>query len=55
MKLHADMKKNHRKVIEDHDKYVDLYTQAREEKYSIERKMRNLKVLVYKNYKIRLK
>ena len=55
MKLHADMKKNHRKVIEDHDKYVDLYTQAREERYSIERKMRYLKVLVYKNYKIRLK
>ena len=55
MKLHADMKKSHRKVTEDHDKYVELYTQAREERYSIERKMRNLKVLVYKNYKIRLK
>ena len=55
MKLHADMKKSHRKVTEDHDKYVELYTQAREERYSIERKMRNLKVLVYKNYKMRLK
>ena len=55
MKLHADMKKNYRKVAEDHDKYVELYTKAREEQHSIERKMRNLKVLVYKNYKIRLK
>ncbi len=55
MKLHADMKKSHRKVTEDHDKYVELYTQAREERFSIERKMRNLKVLVYKNYKMRLK
>ncbi len=55
MKLHADMKKNHRKVTEDHDKYVELYTKAREERHSIERKMRNLKVLVYKNYKIRLR
>lgn len=54
MKLHADMKKNHRKVNEDHDKYVELYTKAREERHSIERKMMNLKVLVYKNYKIRL-
>lgn len=54
MKLHADMKKKYRKVSEDHDRYVDLYTKAREEQHSIERKMRNLKVLVYKNYKIRL-
>lgn len=54
MKLHADMKKNHRRVTEDHDKYVELYTKAREERHSIERKMMNLKVLVYKNYKIRL-
>jgi hypothetical protein len=55
MKLHADMKKNYRQITEDHDKYVDLYTKAREERHSIERKMRNLKVLVYKNYQIRLK
>ena len=55
MKLHADMKKNYRQVSEDHDKYVELYTKAREERHSIERKMRNLKVLVYKNYKIRLR
>lgn len=54
MKLHADMKKNHRQVNEDHDKYVDLYTRAREERYNIERKMMNLKVLIYKSYKIRL-
>jgi len=54
MKLHAEMKKNHRQVNKDHDKYVELYTKAREERYSIERKMRNLKVFVYKNYKIRL-
>jgi len=54
MKLHAEMKKNYRQVNEDHDKYVELYTQAREERHSIERKMMNLKVLVYKNYKLRL-
>ena len=54
MNLHAKMKKNHRQVNKDHDKYVELYTKAREERHSLERKMMNLKVLVYKNYKIRL-
>jgi hypothetical protein len=54
MKLHSEMKNNHKKVNEDHDKYVDLYTQAREERHNIERKMVYLKSLVYKNYKLRL-
>lgn len=54
MKLHTEMKKNHKKVNEDHDRYIGLYTKAREERHGIERKMMNLKVLVYKNYKIRL-
>lgn len=54
MKLHAEMKKDHRQINKDHEKYVELYTKAREERHMIERKMMNLKVLVYKNYKIRL-
>ncbi|MBI5680556.1 MAG: hypothetical protein HZC47_06680 [Methanobacterium sp.] len=54
MKLHSEMKNNHKKVNEDHDKYVDLYTKAREERHNIERKMVYLKSLVYKNYKLRL-
>ena len=48
------MKKDYQKVNENHDKYVELYTQAREERHLIERKMMNLKSLVYKNYKVRL-
>jgi hypothetical protein len=54
MNLHTKMKKDYQKVNEDHEKYVDLYTQAREEKSAIERKMINLKFLVYKNYNVRL-
>lgn len=54
MKLHAQMKKDYQKVTEDHDKYVDLFTQAREEKHVIERKIMNLKFLVHKTYNIRL-
>lgn len=54
MKLHSEMKNDHKKVNEDHDKYVELYTQAREERHNIERKMVYLKSLVYKNYKLRL-
>lgn len=54
MKLHSDMKKDHQKVNEDHDRYVELYTKAREERHVLERKMMNLKSIVYKNYKLRL-
>jgi chromosome segregation ATPase len=54
MNLHSKMKKDYQKVNENHDKYVELYTQAREERHVIERKMMNLKSLVYKNYKVRL-
>ncbi len=54
MKLHSEMKKNHQKVNEDHDRYVDLYTKARAERHVLERKMMNLKSIVYKNYKVRL-
>lgn len=54
MKQHAQMKKDYQKAAEDHDKYVDLFTQAREEKHIIERKIMNLKFLVHKTYNIRL-
>ncbi|MGZ7043819.1 MAG: coiled-coil domain-containing protein [Methanobacterium sp.] len=54
MNLHAKIKKDYQKVNEDHDKYVDLYTQAREDKHVIERNIMNLKFLVYKNYNVRL-
>lgn len=54
MNLHSKMKKDYQKVNENHERYVELYTQAREERHLIERKMMNLKSLVYKNYKVRL-
>lgn len=54
MKQHAQMKKDYQQVNEDHEKYVELYTQARERKHFIERNMMYLKSLFYKNYKIRL-
>lgn len=54
MKLHIEIKKHQKKVDEDHDRYVELYTQAREERHVLERKMMNLKSIVYKNYKVRL-
>ncbi len=54
MNLHTQMKKDYKQVNENHDRYVELYTQAREEKHVIERKMMNLKSIVFKNYKIRL-
>ena len=54
MDLHTQMKKDYLKKNEEHDKYVDLYTQAREEKSAIERKIIDLKFLVYKNYNLRL-
>jgi len=54
MKLHSDIKKHHQKVNEAHDIYVELYTKAREERHVLERKMMNLKSIVYKNYKVRL-
>ena len=54
MKLNYDIKKHHKKVNEDHDKYVELYTKAREERHILERKMMNIKSIVYKNFKVRL-
>ncbi|MDI6724573.1 MAG: hypothetical protein QMD61_07995 [Methanobacterium sp.] len=54
MKLHSDIKKHHQKVNEDHDRYVELYTKAREERHVLERKMMNIKSIVYKNFKVRL-
>lgn len=54
MDLHARKKKEYQKVNEDHERYIELYTQAREEKHVIERELINLKFLVHKNYNVRL-
>lgn len=54
IKLHAKIKKDRNKLNEDHDKYVKLYQKAREERHILESKMMNLRLLIYKNYKVRL-
>ena len=54
MNLHTQMKKDYLKKNEEHEKYINLYNQAREEKGAIERKIIDLKFLIYKNYNLRL-
>ena len=54
MILHSTMKKEHQKADEQHARYVELYTQERAKKHDLERKMMNLKMMVYKNYGLRL-
>jgi hypothetical protein len=54
MILHSTMKKEHQKADEQHAHYVELYTQERAKKHDLERKMMNLKMMVYKNYGLRL-
>jgi len=54
MILHSTMKKEHQKADEEHARYVELYTQERAKKHDLERKMMNLKMMVYKNYGLRL-
>ncbi len=54
MILHSTMKKEHQKADEEHARYVDLYTQERAKKHDLERKMMNLKMMVYKSYGLRL-
>lgn len=54
MILHSTMKKEHQKADEEHARYVELYTQERAKKHDLERKMMNLKMMVYKTYGLRL-
>ncbi len=54
MILHSTMKKEHQKADEEHARYVELYTQERAKKHDLERKMMNLKMMVYKSYGLRL-
>ena len=54
MILHSTMKKEHQKADEQHAHYVELYTQERAKKHDLERKMMNLKMMVYKSYGLRL-
>ncbi len=54
MILHSTMKKDHQKADEEHARYVELYTQERAKKHDLERKMMNLKMMVYKTYGLRL-
>jgi hypothetical protein len=54
MILHSTMKKEHQKADEKHAHYVELYTQERAKKHDLERKMMNLKMMVYKSYGLRL-
>lgn len=54
MILHSTMKKEHQKADKEHARYVELYTQERAKKHDLERKMMNLKMMVYKDYGLRL-
>jgi chromosome segregation ATPase len=54
MILHSTMKKEYQKADEEHARYVELYTQERAKKHDLERKMMNLKMMVYKTYGLRL-
>jgi chromosome segregation ATPase len=54
MILHSTMKKEHQKADKEHARYVELYTQERAKKHDLERKMMNLKMMVYKSYGLRL-
>jgi len=54
MLLHSSLKKEHQEADKQHARYVELYTQERAKKHEIERKMMNLKMMVYKNYGLRL-
>lgn len=52
--LHSSLKKEHQKADKEHARYVELYTKERAKKHEIERKMMNLKMMVYHNYGLRL-
>jgi hypothetical protein len=54
MILHSTMKKEHQQADKEHARYVELYTQERAKKHDLERKMMNLKMMVYKSYGLRL-
>ena len=54
MILHSTMKKEHQKADKEHTRYVELYTKERAKKHDLERKMMNLKMMVYKSYGLRL-
>lgn len=54
MQLHSKIKKDHAKADKEHARYVKLFTQERQKKHNLERKMMNLKMMVYKEYGIRL-
>jgi hypothetical protein len=54
MMLHSTLKKEHQRADKEHARYVELYTQERAKKHEIERKMMNLKMMVYQNYGLRL-
>lgn len=54
MILHTTLKKEYHKADEEHARYVELYTKERAKKHEIESKMMNLKLIVYKNYGLRL-
>lgn len=54
MMLHSSLKKEHQRADKEHARYVELYTKERAKKHEIERKMMNLKMMVYHNYGLRL-
>jgi hypothetical protein len=54
MLLHSSLKKEHQEADKQHARYVELYTQERAKKHDLERKMMNLKMMVYKSYGLRL-
>jgi len=54
IRLYSKIKKDHENVNKDYERYIKLSTRAREERHGLESKMMNLRLLIYKNYNVRL-
>ncbi len=54
LNLHSHIKKEYKKIDAEHKKYLELCNQTKEKRYSLERELLSLKMLVYRQYKLRL-
>lgn len=54
LNLHSHIKKEYKKVDAEHKKYLELCNQTKEKRYGLERELLSLKMLVYREYKLRL-
>ena len=54
LNLHSHIKKEYKKIDAEHKKYLELCNQTKEKRYGLERELLSLKMLVYRQYKLRL-